>query len=322
VLTDPFDAGAWDEAPSFADALGTLTGSNVELVPGVLAALSDPTADDVALFGTEWAALDPGRRLWIAKELVLSAERSFQYRFERLFRLMLDDDEPAVRVQAVEGLWEDEHTDLVEIFLRLMGEDLHPEVRARAASALGAFVFRAELGEVAEPLGERASAALVAKALDEFEDEDVRRRAAESAGYADRPYVRAMITDLYASHEGSLRAGAVGAMGNSADDQWSMEVIEALVDVDALVRFEAATAAGQLELDESVPDLAALATGDDREIQLAAIWSLGEIGGTEAMRVLEDLLAEDPDEDVAEALEDALATASLGSDDLPDWSLY
>jgi HEAT repeat protein len=320
MLTGPLETD-WEEPPSFDEALGILVGDEGSLVPGVLAALSDPSSDDVRTFSSRWATLAPDRRIRIAHQLVESAEASFQYRFERLFRVLVGDEEPEVRVQAVEGLWEDEHTDLVEVFLGLLTADLSAEVRARAATALGLFVYRAELGEIDDRFGESACRALVNAASDEFEDEDVRRRATESAGYGDRPDVRELITDLYASGEGTLRAGAVGAMGNSADDSWSMEVLEAFTDPDALVHFEAATAAGQLELEDAVPDLAALANEDDREIQLAAIWSLGEIGGRAATRVLEDLLASDPDEDLEEALEDALASAALGGGDLPDWRL-
>jgi hypothetical protein len=60
-----------------------------------------------------------------------------------------------------------------------------------------------------------------------------------------------------------------------------------------------------------------LALGDDREIQLVAIWSLGEIGGKESMRVLEFLLGkaeEDEDDDLEEAVEDAIGNASLNRD--------
>jgi HEAT repeat protein len=322
MLTEPLGGESWDEAPSFDEALGRLTASKVDLVPGVLAALSDPSRADTDAFRERWVALPSERRIWLARELVEAAEASFQLRFDPLFRIMLADEEADVRIAAIEGLWEDEHTDLVDSFVRLLANDLHPEVRARAASALGAFVYRSELGEVGEEVGLAACEALVKSASDEFEDEDVRRRATESAGYGDRAEVRELITDLYASFEGTLRAGAVGAMGNSADDSWSMEVIEALSDQDALVRFEAATAAGQLELEDAVEELAVMAVGDDREIQLAAVWSLGEIGGNQATRILQQILATDPDEDVAEAVEDALASASLGGGDLPDWSLY
>jgi HEAT repeat protein len=94
-------------------------------------------------------------------------------------------------------------------------------------------------------------------------------------------------------------------------------VIEELESEDRELRFEAARAAGELSLEEAVPLLTEIAYEDDVEIRDAAIWSLGEIGGREAMRVL-NVLAEEAqesdDDDLLGAVEDALAAASLGND--------
>ncbi len=322
MLTGPFDTDdPMLEATSFGEALDILTDPEAVLRPGLVASLSDPRPADVALFAERWEALPDAKREWLVRSLVDAAEASFQLRFEPLFRKMLSDENAAIRVLAVEGLWEDERPDLAHDLLRLLREDLEAEVRASVATALGGFVYRAELGEVPASLGETAALALVESALDEHEDEDVRRRATESAGYADLAEVKNLITDLYASSERVLRAGAVAAMGNSADDSWEMEVLEALEDAEPGVQFAAATAAGQLALEDSIPVLVELIDSGDREIQMAAIWSLGEVGGKKAVAYLEALLGEDPDPDVEEAIEDALASASLATGDMPDWGV-
>jgi HEAT repeat protein len=322
MITGPIDGeDSLLDAPTFAEALDVLTDPDAVLRPGLLAALSDPRPSDVTQFTERWADLAAEARLWIAQSLMDAAEASFQLRFEPLFRTMLADDEPAIRVVAVEGLWEDERVDLVDAFVGLLRNDVQPEVRGCAATALGPFVYRAELGEVPMGIGSAAALALVEAAADEGEDEDVRRRAVESAGFADLPEVHNLITDLYALPERALRAGAVAAMGNSADEGWEMEVLEALEDVDPLVQFAAATAAGQLGLEDAVPLLVELIDGGDRELQIAAVWSLGEVGGRQAVKYLEALLGEDPDPDLEEAIEDALASAALSGGDFPDWGI-
>jgi HEAT repeat protein len=80
------------------------------------------------------------------------------------------------------------------------------------------------------------------------------------------------------------------------------------------MRYEAARAAGELEIEEAVPLLGRLILDDDREILEVVTWSLGEIGGKEAVRILEAMAetAEETDDDVLmEAIEDAIGNASL-----------
>jgi HEAT repeat protein len=80
------------------------------------------------------------------------------------------------------------------------------------------------------------------------------------------------------------------------------------------MRYEAARAAGELELISAVPLLVRLAAREDPEIQDVAIWSLGEIGSREALRVLERLAErayESGNALLIEAIDDAIANASL-----------
>jgi HEAT repeat protein len=109
-------------------------------------------------------------------------------------------------------------------------------------------------------------------------------------------------------------------MGRSCDEQWEEIVLKELSSLDPEMRFEAARAAGELTLTDATPQLARLARGTDREIKEVAIWSLGEIGGNAALRVLNTLAAEAreaDDNDLLEMIEDAIGSASLAGGDLP-----
>ncbi len=107
-------------------------------------------------------------------------------------------------------------------------------------------------------------------------------------------------------------------MGRSADERWNQDIIQALDDPNPVLRYEAARAAGELNLKPTVSRLIALIQEDDREIRNAAIWSLGEIGGTTAERALMQFSEEAEDEDLIEALEDALANAQVAVGFLPE----
>jgi HEAT repeat protein len=102
---------------------------------------------------------------------------------------------------------------------------------------------------------------------------------------------------------------------------WSPEIMEELSSEYAEMRYEAARAAGELELKPALQRLAELAYEDDIEIQEMAIWALGEIGGKAANQVLANLaeLAEVTDDlELADAVAEAQAAATLvGEDSLP-----
>ncbi len=125
-----------------------------------------------------------------------------------------------------------------------------------------------------------------------------------------------------------MRVSAVFAMGRSCDDVWTPQIIAELSSDDAEMRYEAARAAGELELRPALARLAELAYDDDREIQEMAIWALGEIGGKQANRVLDQLAAQADsagDEVLADAVAEAQSVSALsGADLLPlfDFSRY
>jgi HEAT repeat protein len=309
------------ELPDFESALTELADAATTAQPALMAALSDPRAEDVTSFARIWPTIDPARRRWIAERLLETAEASFQVDYDRLFAHLLDDEDPIIRGTALDGLWEDDDPRLVARFLPMLRSDPDERVRARAATALGEFVYRGELDALDSEVTEQLIAALTDTARDDAEDIDVRRRATEAVGYADRPEVHALIEAHFNAVEQPLRAGAVCAMGRSVDERWSDLIEASLEDPDPELRYEAALAAGKVTLPDTVAKLFELADADEREIQLAAIWSLGEIGGARARRALDRLAQSAPDDDYAEAVDDALGMVALSEGDLP-WGLF
>jgi HEAT repeat protein len=150
---------------------------------------------------------------------------------------------------------------------------------------------------------------------------DVRRRALEAIGNCGREGVSELILKAYRADELLMRVSALFAMGRSCDDVWLPHIVAELSSDYPEMRYEAARAAGELELRPALARLTEIAFEDDREIQEMAIWSLGEIGGKEANRALTQLaaLADDTDDDVlADAIAEAQSVATLsGSDLLP-----
>lgn len=317
--------GDWASTPrDFATALTALADPASKGEPGLLHALSGPSASEVAIWTERWPAIATDHRRRLARQMLESAEADFQLDFRRLFEAVLDDPDAEVRATAVDGLWEATDLGLIDRLDGMLAHDGDQEVRARVATALGPFVERGEFEDRAAARVARALEHLVAVAEDEAEPIEVRRRAIESAGYADRDDVRALIGRMLASPTGALRAGALRAMGHSADETWAGAVLGCLEHAEPEIRFEASRAAGELQIEDAVPQLSVLAVEDaDRQIRVEAIWALGEIGGPRARRVLERLAERigDEDDELANAVDDAIATAALTDGDV-GWDAF
>jgi HEAT repeat protein len=314
VIPPPSDTGG-----DFAAALRRLLDPASRPSPGVVRQLSSPTPDDLTAGSAIWSAAPVARRQRLARDLLSAAEADFDLDFRRVFLEFLSDPDPVVRATAVDGLWEAVDPVVMARLVDLLGADDAPVVRARAAASLGTFVEMGELGRLDERSAAVVLDLLLRVAADTREPVEVRRRAVESAGFADHPAVGAVIEAAHRSPDRAMRAGALRAMGNSADDRWAEDVLAALDAADPELRFEAAHAAGELALGAGVARLIEIAREDDRELQVEAIWSLGEIGGAKAQRAAERLLASTDDPVLEEALEDALATMAL-SDGNMWWS--
>ena len=92
-------------------------------------------------------------------------------------------------------------------------------------------------------------------------------------------------------HAGPL-VGIVGKLGHlsqQVDEDAALDVFARTV---ATHNDRLARAAGELELRDAVRHLGNLLVHEDREVQEMAVWALGEIGGKDARRLLEDAGAE------------------------------
>lgn len=251
-----------------------------------LCQLSSLAAEEATRLASVWASLPVELRRQMITRLVEMAEADFEMDFGAVYRLGLDDEDADVRTVAIEGLWEDEDVRLVPHLTTALREDESATVRTAAAASLGRFVLLGELQKIRPGPHTLAYESLLATCQDASESMEVRRRALESLAYADDEAVAALIREAYAAPEERVRVSAVFAMGRSADKRWAREVRQELFSPNPELRYEAARACGELQLSEMVPDLEDLAEDGDPEVQEAALWALGQIGGDRARRIL------------------------------------
>ncbi len=256
------------------------------------------------------AALSIDRQRQIVESLVGEAERSFELDFCLVYRALLDHVDAHIRRLCIEGLWEDDHPDLIAPLVRLLEADPDHAVRAAAAEALGRYVYAGEVDELPATRAMLVRQALERQLLGAATPLVVARRALESLAYINDDSIKAHIDRAYGGDQEEMRLSAVFAMGRSADACWADIVLGELYSDSPAMRFEAVRASGELQLRDAVETLERIVGERDIELRYMAVQALGQIGGERARKALERYQdADDPD--LVEAVDEALAESSL-----------
>jgi HEAT repeat protein len=304
---------------TFEDILREISNVDQPLAAEAIYRLSDLDPENVKTLQTYWGKIPSERRLTLIQRISEAAETNFDMEFTGLTRVALTDLDDEVREAAIEATWMDETPDMATRLIAMASGDIADNVRAAAVSALGHFILQGELGKFDSQIARRAENIAIKLYQDEGEDINVRRRALEAISNCSREGVQEMIEEAYAGSDEKMRTSALFAMGRTCDTKWTNVILRELKNGDAEMRFEAARSAGELELREAIPLLGNILGEDDRELVEMAVWSLGEIGGKESRRLLEDLIEfadEQEDEGLKEAVEEALQIASLVGEDI------
>lgn len=300
--------------------------------PAMIYYFSDIAEDELALLENVWPEVWVERRRGLLEDMETLAENDTLLYFDPVAVMCLEDPDPVARATAIRLLWQSQKEALVPLLIKRLTQDPESIVQAAAATALGMFVNLGELEEIKASTYQQVLECLIAAYLDS-KDTLVCRRALESLGYASHPEVPGFISRAYESDDEEWLQSALYAMGRSYDRRYTDLVLRMFDHPDAVVRYEAVRAAGELEAEkarEPLIDLLEEGTDDD-DIYFAAIWSLSKIGG-EGVRELIELALEDSDdpEDIQfleEALENLDFTEQVNrfdlmrfdDDDLDDW---
>jgi HEAT repeat protein len=268
--------------------------------------------ESVYIFWEQWQRFSLDRRRHIIRLLAELAEEQIQLDYRPVFRACLADQDAQIRVLAIEGLWEDDHEQMMDRLIQML-HDPAGEVRAAALLSLARFAYRAEIGDLSLSAGQRLHDVLVEAATDPDQPFEVRRRAIEALGYfAESSAAQELVDRAYNTDDIYMRESAVLAMGRSMRRQWFPYILRELQSPSPSLRYEAARAVGEIGEDgrELLPALLPLVDDEDTEIALAAIWALGQVGGADARRILQRI-ARSRDEVRAQVAQDALAELDL-----------
>ena len=261
-----------------------------------------------------WPRVTLSRKQTLLEELKTLAEADTLVSFDDFGRALLTDPDPIVRTHAIRLLHESEDLKLVPTYLDILKDDSDTTVRREAANVLNLFVDLGELEEIPENIYHQIEDALLASANSE-DDARVRRTALESLGYSSRPEVITLIESAFHREDPNWQASALHAIGRSADDRWTEDVLHSLINDDDRIRRAAVEAAGDLAISPARPILLEMLSEEEEpDVTSAVIWSLSQIGGEDVRTYLENLLDQTDDDEQLAFLEDALDNLAFTED--------
>jgi hypothetical protein len=216
--------------------------------------------------------------------------------------------------------------DLADTLLTIVCSADEPEqLRARAAISLGPALEQAETDgfddpddvPITEPTFHNIQYSLEKVYLDNNTPKEVRRRSLEASVRAPKTWHQDAIRSAYSSGDKEWMLTAVFSMRwvHGFDDQ----ILLALTSDDPEITYEAVNAAGNWELDAAWSHIVDLVNdaNSPKPLLLAAIGAVGSIRPAEAREILVDL-AESDDEEIAEAVDEAMAAAEVPSGEEDD----
>jgi HEAT repeat protein len=301
--------------PTLDEVIATLK-SGGDAVPDetIIYGLSELTDDQILALRPTWLALDTTYRQILMGVLADEMDSNYELDYQAIGELALDDSDDQVRRSGIELLSESEDLEVMDRLIRIVSHDNSDDVRAEAMRVLGNFILLGELGDIDEDETKQAQKLALSLYKNDEEDTQVRARSLEALANCSYGKINQMIEESYRGHDEILKIAAIVAMGRTADNRWEDIILEELEIGLGDIQVEAARASGELQLKDAVPHLAVLLKEGDRDAQQVCIWALGEIGGKEASRVLENASAdaeEAEDDEMIELIEDALGNANF-----------
>lgn len=292
---------------NFQNVLDHLLDSKKDIPQNHLGYYSDLDPKSLHLFLDIWSSVKPERKLLLLDALLSHLDSDTLVSYEEIGKALLDDSDSEVRARAIGLLAESNDPKLVDSFINIFLNDSDLAPRMEAANILGEFVLLGELEELDAHTQQEIEDALISVIRSE-DNPALRRKALESLGYSSREEMMNIIESAYQRSDANWVASALKAMGRSHDNVWNENVISKLLDDDPRVRYAAAQAAGELEIEQASPIMLQMLEDEeeDDDVVSAAIWSLSQIGGEDARVYILNLLENTDDEETIAFLEDAL----------------
>ena len=299
---------------TFQNALEDLRNGTFSPQNARLQVLADLSATRAAALESVLKSTTPEQKRVFFRALEDCDVESYIYSFGPIGAFGILDDDGEIRRVSIGLLAFEEDR---EIGARILNAALHDDYEPAQTAAvyqLGQYMIGLELEDKIPLPAKRLREAL--KSLLEHENKAVRLAAVQSYAFGNDAVVKRKITRLLAGNDfEELRAGLI-AVRNSLENDWDRSVIELLEHEDEEVRIEALRTAGQLGLEEALPEMYKILENFDRvdrDLLLETVNAIAEIGCDSSLNVLEVLgeAAGDMDSEVTDTIDDAIDSLNV-----------
>jgi len=307
---------------SSSDLEATLLDENKPFDLQFLQFFSDISYDDLKKVKKVWSKVTQQRKVSLLQELENLMRIDTLISCDDFGVFALDDEDPVIKSQAINLLWECVDQNLATRFMSLLLEDKDPALSASAASGLGKFVLLGELDEIPKDLWKKIQNTLVEKYVS-TSNQQLKQSILESLGYISSPQINDFITEAIKRPEKEWVLSALFAISRSANENWSKIILKKLDDLDPDVQLEAIKAAGELEIADAKETIIELleSSSPEEEIHLQAIWSLSMIGGNDIQVLFQKMIDSSDSEKEAAMLEMAMDNLEL-TNSFEEFNLY
>ncbi|MBN1412960.1 MAG: HEAT repeat domain-containing protein [Spirochaetales bacterium] len=235
--------------------------------------------------------------------------------------LLMDDPDPDIKLKAILASWDYPSIGMSEKLLDLAENDPDEKIRAKAIVALGRYIYELSYDDFGIDFGVEDMNEDEQKELDQYKKisnfllrinkdssstKDERRYAMEALSFLDREEISHMIQKAYNSGDPLLKLSAIFSMGRSGMERWEKDILAELNSDDPMIIKEAVKAAGECGIKQAGKILRRLTYAENRDLQLAAIWALGQTGWDEGYERLQELAGTFGDEEIQACAQQAM----------------
>lgn len=291
----------------FQSVIDSLLDDDADFPEYYLNSFSDIEAKDLSQLVSVWNQITPERKAKLFENLEILNDTDTLSNFNQIAHIALSDPNAVVRASGIRMLWDYEDEKNIPILLELLKNDIDVGVRTEAAGALGKYIYLGEIDEISQKNLKIVEDALL-KVMRSSENELVRQKSLESLGFSSREEVAPLILNAFQSGNESWLMYALSAMGRSADEVWTSQVLSMLAHPELKIQIEAIKAAGELEIKQARKLLLkfVLESGFDEDLWVESLWALSKIGGENVHKVFEKLLENAGSDEEAEFLQEAI----------------
>lgn len=288
---------------------GTFSPQNVRMQ-----VLADLSAEKAAALETVLKDTSVEQKRAFFSALENCGAENYVYSFGPIGAIGILDEDGEVRRSSIALLTFENDRDTGTRILNAALHDDYEPAQTAAVSQLGQYMIDLELDEKIPLPAKRLRETL--KSLLEHEKKAVRLAAVKAYAFGGDAAVKDKITRLLAGNDfDELRAGLIAAR-NSLENDWDRSVVELLEHDDEEIRMEAVRSAGQLCIEEALPEMYKILENFDRVdrgLLLETVQAVAEIGYEGSLNVLEILgeAAADMDSEVTDVIDDAIDTLNV-----------